>query len=121
MKEPGRPLPPLPPLLSGVRLLAGGQRVGRSVHCKQREQRANGDTNDDDDDDDDEEDEERGQRHNDEEKKKNVGREERVKKEEGKRASEIRSGGRLTRATTAVTSIATKIVQSPRRRRGRER
>ena len=67
MKKSGRPLSPLPPLLSGVRPLAGGQRrSGRSVHCKQKEQRVNGDTNDDedddDDDDDDEEDEERGRR-----------------------------------------------------------
>lgn len=62
MKKSGRPLSPLPPLLSGVRLLAGGQRSGRSVHCKQKEQRVNGDTNDDEDDDDDEEDEERGRR-----------------------------------------------------------
>lgn len=61
MKKSGRPLSPLPPLLSGVRLLAGGQRSGRSVHCKQKEQRVNGDTNDDDEDDD-EEDEERGRR-----------------------------------------------------------
>lgn len=57
MKKPSRPLPPLPLLLSGVRLLAGGQRAGRSLY---KEQRANGDTNDDEDDD--EEDEERGRR-----------------------------------------------------------
>ena len=43
---------------------------------------------------------------------KNVEREERGAKEEGKRTSEIKSGG-ATRATTAVTSIATKIVESP--------
>lgn len=54
---------------------------------------------------------------NDEEK--NVGRQKR-KKEEGKRTRKIKSGG-LTRATTAVTSNATKIVQSPRWRRDSQR
>lgn len=50
---------------------------------------------------------------------KNVGREKR-KKEEGKRTRKIKSGG-LTRATTAVTSNATKIVQSRRWRRDSQR
>ncbi|KZC10159.1 hypothetical protein WN55_01142 [Dufourea novaeangliae] len=88
MKKPGCPHPPLPPLLSWVRLLLpGGQRAARgSVHCKQREQRAN-----DEDDEDEDDDEERGQRWK---TRRTWEREERARRRERKTCTrEIKSGG----------------------------
>lgn len=55
MKRSGRPLPPLPPLISGVRPLSGDQRAWRSCvsRCKLKEQRADRTSQDDDEEEDD--------------------------------------------------------------------